>query len=42
MKLPPDASDYRFLDVSSEPADANPNHSGASVLRAPLAELLNN
>jgi anti-sigma-K factor RskA len=42
VKLPSDASDYRFLDVSNEPADANPNHSGASVLRAPLGELLNN
>ena len=42
VKLPPDASDYKSLDVSKEPADANPNHSGASVLRAPLAELLDN
>ena len=42
VKLPSDASDYRFLDVSNEPADANPNHSGVSVLRAPLGELLNN
>jgi hypothetical protein len=41
VKLPPDARKYKFLDVSNEPADANPNHSGASVLRAPLGELLN-
>jgi len=41
VKLPPEARDYKFVDVSSEPADANPNHSGASVLRAPLRELLN-
>ena len=41
MKLPPEARDYESLDVSSEPADANPNHSGASVLRGPLRELLN-
>ena len=39
--LPPDASRYRFLDVSLEPADENPNHSGDSVLRAPLRDLLN-
>lgn len=42
VKLPPEASDYKFMDVSNEPADANPNHSGASVLRAPLAGLLDN
>jgi hypothetical protein len=40
VKLPPDARRYRFLDVSREPADANPNHSGDSVLRAPLRKLL--
>ena len=40
VKLPPDARSYRFLDVSNEPADANPNHSGVSVLRAPLNNLL--
>ena len=39
-RLPGDASDYRFLDVSLEPEDGNPNHSGDSVLRAPLGELL--
>ncbi|MGH2838186.1 MAG: anti-sigma factor [Thermoleophilaceae bacterium] len=40
VRLPGDASDYRFLDVSLEPQDGNPNHSGDSVLRAPLDELL--
>jgi hypothetical protein len=39
-KLPPDAGEYRFLDISLEPADGNPNHSGDSVLRTPLAPLL--
>ena len=38
--LPPDARSYRFLDVSLEPDDGNPNHSGDSVMRAPLGELL--
>jgi hypothetical protein len=40
VSLPPDASNYRFLDVSNEPADGNRNHSGDSVLRAPLRKLL--
>lgn len=40
VQLPADARRYRFLDVSLEPADGNPNHSGDSVLRAPLGELL--
>ena len=39
VKLPPDARQYRYLDVSHEPPDANPNHSGDSVLRARLNEL---
>jgi hypothetical protein len=34
--LPPDYRRYRFIDVSREPADGNRNHSGLSVLRAPL------
>ena len=38
--LPPDARSYRFLDVSLEPDDGNPNHSGDSVMRAPVGELL--
>jgi hypothetical protein len=40
VKLPADARSYRFVDVSREPADGNPNHSGESVLRAPLGSLL--
>jgi hypothetical protein len=41
-KLPADARKYRFVDISREPADGNPNHSGASVVRVPLAPLLGN
>ncbi len=37
--LPQDADRYRSLDVSLEPADANRNHSGQSVLRVPLSSL---
>jgi hypothetical protein len=37
--LPAVAARYRYLDVSFEPADGNPNHSGQSVLRVPLAAL---
>jgi hypothetical protein len=37
--LPADADRYRFVDVSREPIDGNPNHSGASLLRIPLADL---
>jgi hypothetical protein len=40
VQLPPDASKYKYLDVSKEPDDANPNHSGESVMRAPLSGLL--
>jgi hypothetical protein len=40
VALPPDASRYEFLDVSLEPADGNANHSGDSVMRTPLGELL--
>ncbi len=40
VELPSDASNYQFLDVSREPDDANPNHSGVSVMRAPLGNLL--
>ncbi|MBN1530290.1 MAG: anti-sigma factor [Thermoleophilaceae bacterium] len=38
--LPADPADYRFIDVSQEPIDDNPNHSGASVMRIPVDELL--
>ena len=37
--LPEGYEGYRSLDVSREPEDGNPNHSGASVLRAPVADL---
>jgi hypothetical protein len=40
VQLPPDADKYKYLDVSHEPDDANPNHSGDSVMRAPLEDLL--
>jgi Anti-sigma-K factor rskA len=39
VTLPKDADKYEFLDVSLEPRDGNPNHSGQSVLRAPLSKL---
>ena len=40
LRLPARSRGYRFLDVSLEPADSNRNHSGDSVLRAPLDDLL--
>ena len=39
VRLPRAAGDYRFLDLSLEPLDGNPNHSGQSLLRAPAAKL---
>jgi hypothetical protein len=39
LKLPRTASHYRYVDISLEAADGNPNHSGESVLRVPLAKL---
>jgi hypothetical protein len=39
LKLPANASHYRYVDISSEPADGNPNHSGESVMRVRLAKL---
>jgi hypothetical protein len=39
LKLPANASHYRYVDVSREPADGNPNHSGESVLRVPFTKL---
>ena len=39
-RLPADPSRYKYIDVSREPIDDNPNHSGASVMRVPTAELL--
>jgi Anti-sigma-K factor rskA len=38
-KLPRDYARFRSLDVSIEPRDGNANHSGASVLRAPVSAL---
>ena len=35
-RLAPNWGNYRYLDVSLEAPDGNANHSGASVLRAPL------
>lgn len=39
LKLPGRASHFRSVDVSREPRDGNPNHSGQSVLRVPFAKL---
>ena len=39
LKLPQDATHYKYVDVSLEPKDGNPNHSGRSVLRVPVAKL---
>jgi hypothetical protein len=39
VALPRNASSYSYVDISREPADGNPNHSGESVLRVPLAKL---
>jgi hypothetical protein len=39
-RLPQGFGHHRFIDISREPADGNANHSGASVLRVPLARLL--
>ncbi len=39
VKLPSGASDYRYLDVSREPADGNANHGGQSVMRVELKKL---
>ncbi len=39
-RLPQGFRSHRFIDISREPADSNANHSGASVLRVPLARLL--
>lgn len=35
-RLPDDPANYALFDVSEEPADGNPKHSGKSVLRAPV------
>lgn len=36
VPLPADPDGFAALDISAEPADGNPAHSGRSVLRAPL------
>lgn len=38
-RLPADRGRFRYLDVSFEPKDDNANHSGESILRAPLSRL---
>src|SRR5829696_6507960 len=38
--LPPNFRDYRFIDISRERLDRNPRHSGESVLRVPVADVL--
>jgi hypothetical protein len=38
-RLPGDYERYQYLDLSREPRDGNPNHSGESVLRVPLERL---
>jgi hypothetical protein len=38
--LPEGFERYRLVDVSAEPRDGNPNHSGASLLRVELKRLL--
>jgi Anti-sigma-K factor rskA/Sigma-70, region 4 len=37
--LPQDFGDYRFIDVSREPLDRKPGHSGNSILRGRVPEL---
>jgi anti-sigma-K factor RskA len=37
FRLPDDPARYALFDVSEEPADGNPGHSGRSVLRAPVS-----
>jgi anti-sigma-K factor RskA len=37
VPLPLDVADFRFVDVSAEPEDGDPGHSGVSVLRGPTA-----
>lgn len=39
LKRPPAAAKWRLIDISLEPRDGNPNHSGRSVVRVPLAKL---
>jgi hypothetical protein len=41
VTLPKDARKYRYVDLSIEPRDGNPNHSGQSILRLPVGKLQN-
>jgi hypothetical protein len=38
-ELPKDPAKYRWIDISLEPPDGNPNHSGESVARVKLSAL---
>ena len=35
VRLPVPVTDFRYIDVSREPDDGDPAHSGDSVLRGP-------
>jgi anti-sigma-K factor RskA len=37
LPLPVDPSAFRYFDISLEPGDGNPGHSGVSVLRGPTS-----
>lgn len=39
VRLPPGFERFRFVDLSAEPPDGNDNHSGQSILRAPIDAL---
>jgi len=39
VRLPPGFERFRFVDLSTEPPDGNDNHSGESILRAPIDAL---
>jgi hypothetical protein len=39
LRLPAKAHRYQAVDISLEPNDGNPNHSGQSVVRVPLSKL---
>ena len=40
VPLPVDVTDFRFIDVSAEPEDGDPGHSGDSVLRPTAPALI--
>ena len=37
LPLPVDPARFRYFDLSLEPADGDPGHSGRSVLRGPAS-----